>query len=334
MAGLKDVTVIINISKPTPKIGFGKPLIVGTSTTGADYKSYKSLEAVKKDYSANLEVIKAATALFGQGDNSPASIGIMLKKTADATWNEFMEKAFSQDWHFLILTSSTVENITAIADLIELDDTRQFFASTSKKEDLKTIKSKDYKNTVAFYLKNTDDYPEAAWIGETGSQDVGSVTWKFRTLSGIKPMELSASELEEIHELGANTYVTKAGDNVTSEGKTVSGEYIDVIHAKQYVTYSIEYEVQKLLNKSPKIPYTSGGIAMIESTVKMVLQRCYNQGMIASDQDNIGIYGTTFKPREDVNPTDRANREYNEGSFFFEIAGAIHTAKINGVIQF
>lgn len=334
MAGLKDVTVIINIKKPTPKIGFGKPLIIGTSASGADYKSYRSLDAVKKDYSANTEVVKAATALFGQGDNSPASIAVMMKKAADTGWDEFMEKALSQDWHFLVSTSSTLENITAIADLIEADDSRQFFASTSKKEDLKAILAKGYKNTAIFYHANTDNYPEAAWIGSTGSLDVGSVTWKFRELNGITPLELSAAELNEIHELGANTYVTKAGDNVTSEGKSVSGEYIDVIHAKQYVTYSIEYEVQKLLNKTDKVPYTSAGIAMIESVVKTVLQRCFNQGMIASDKDGIGIYGTSFKSRDEVDPAERVKREYNEGSFYFEIAGAIHSTTIRGVIQF
>lgn len=334
MTELKDVTVVIDIKKPTPKIGFGKPLVVGTSAAGADYKEYKSLDAVKADFTANSEIVKAATALFDQGDNSPEAIGVILKKTDGETWEELLQKALSKDWYFLVSTSSTLETITEIADIIEPLDSRQFFASSSSKDDLAVIKAKGYKCTTIFYHTTTDNYPEAAWIGATGSLDVGTVTWKFRTLNGIEPLELSAAELDEIHSLGANTYVTKAGDNVTSEGKTVAGEYIDVIHAKHYTVFSIEYEVQKLFNTSDKIGYDNTGIAQIESAVRTVLKRCLNQGIIARDEDGVGLYSTTFLTRSQVDPNDRANRVYNGGKFEFELLGAIHTAKISGVVTY
>jgi hypothetical protein len=215
-----------------------------------------------------------------------------------------------------------------------LDGSHQYFTRSSSTTDLAAIKAKSFTRTTVLYHTNLANYPEAAWVGAAGSAPVGSVTWKFKKLNGISPLELSATELLAIHDLGANAYVTKAGDDVTSEGKVSGDEYIDIIHAKDYVKSSIEYSIQKLLNSTPKIPYTAAGIAQIEGTVRNVLQSAHNQGIIASDENGIGLYGTTFKSRDEVNPADRAERTYNDGSFFFELAGAVHAARINGVIRY
>lgn len=332
MAVKSDVVVTIDIQRPTPKLGFGKPLIIGSSATGADYKSYADLDAVKADFGSHQEVVKAATALFNQGDNSPAEIAVMLRKTDDVL-ADFLPKVFQKDWYFLVSTSSTVENIIAIGDAVELDNSRQFFASSASKEDLATIKAKKYTRTTILYHTETDNYPEAAWVGAAASADPGSITWKFKSLKGITPLDIDESELREIHSLGANTYVTKAGDDVTSEGKTVSGEYIDVIHSRDYLVFSIQYAIQKLLNRTPKIPYDNNGIALLEGEVRTILKRADNNGMIAKDDDGMPLYSTLFKPRSQVDPADREKREYNDGSFEFELAGAIHSARIKGVIK-
>lgn len=332
MAKKSDVSVVIDIQRPTPRLGFGKPLIIGSSADGFDYKTYLDLPAVKEDFTENSEVYKAAFALFNQGDNSPAEIAVMLRKTEEAL-ADFLPKIFLKDWYFLISTSSQLPNITAIADAVEQDDTRQFFASSSSKDDLAVIKAKKYTRTTMFYHETTDNYPEAAWLGAAASAPAGSITWKFKTLKGIQPLDIDATELAAIHDLGANTYATKAGDDVTSEGKTVSGEYIDIIHSKDYLNFSIEHGVQKLLNSSPKISYDDIGISQIESVVRTILQRADKQRMIAKDSDGIALYGTTFASRQDTDAADRAAREYNGGEFWFELAGAIHSARIRGLIK-
>ncbi|ELK38877.1 hypothetical protein D478_27389, partial [Brevibacillus agri BAB-2500] len=172
---------------------------------------------------------------------------VMMKKEEEETWPDFMAQAFGRDWYFLLSTTSALADITAIADAVEQDDSRQYFFSTASKDDLATIKAKKYTRTTAFYHATTDNYPEAAWIGTAASAEPGSITWKFKTLKGIEPLDIDTTELNAIHDLGANTYVTKAGDDVTSEGKTVSGEYIDIIHSRDYLVFSIQYAIQKLL---------------------------------------------------------------------------------------
>lgn len=333
MSVQNDVTVTIDIQRPTPKLGFGKPLIIGSSVDGKDYTTYSDLDAVKADFAENTETYLAARALFNQGDNAPAEIAVMLHKTTGETLDDLLGKIFSKDWYFLISTSSTIANITTIADAVELNGTRMFFASSSNKANLATIKAKKYKKTAVFYHTITDNYPEAAWIGRVGTIQPGAATWKFKTLAGITPMDIDTTEMNAIHELGANTYVTKAGDDQTSEGMTVSGEYIDIIHSQDYIIQSIGYAIQKLFNRSDKVGYDNNGIAQIEGEVKTILRRADLNGMIAHDDDELPLYGTTFKPRSQVDPADRAKREYNDGAFTFELAGAIHKTKISGVIK-
>lgn len=133
--------------------------------------------------------------------------------------------------------------------------------------------------------------------------------------------------------LGANTYVTKAGIDQTSEGKTVSGGYIDLVHAQDYIRASIELGVQTLLSTQGKVPYDDTGIAQIESVVRTVLQSAWQQGIIAT-VDSIGQYDTVFATRAETDATDRASREYNGGTFWLDLAGAIHKATIRGVVRF
>ncbi|MEY9097082.1 DUF3383 family protein, partial [Paenibacillus sp. RC84] len=323
MAVKSDVKVTIDIQRPTPKLGFGKTLIIGSSATGHPYTTYTDLDAVRADFAANTEVYKAALSIFLQ-DNAPAEIAVMLYKAPEQTLTDFLPQIFKKDWYFLVSTSSQLSNITTIADAVELYDNRQFFASTSSKDDLGKIYAKKYNNTTMFYHIDTSNYPEAAWLGEVAAEDVGSVTWKGKTLKGIVPLDIDDTELQQIHAVGANTYVTKAGDDVTSEGKTVSGEYIDVIHSKHYLILSIEYGIQKLMNRSSKIPFDNNGIAMLEGETLIVLKRGDQSGMIAHDDDDQPLYSTNFKPRSQIDPADRAQRVYTGGSFSFELAGAIH----------
>ncbi|MGG6311566.1 DUF3383 family protein [Paenibacillus macerans] len=331
MAVDKDVTVVIDIQRPTPKTGLGRPLIIGAAASATEFKVYNDLQEVLADFPSQTEIYKAAYAMFGQGEDAPETIAVMQYTTGGLS--DFLSKVFTKDWYYLVSTARTVDDITMIGDAVEIDDSRLFVVATPSKDDLSTIFAKKYERTVAFYHTNIANYPDAAVIGKVGSADAGSLTWKFKTLAGIEPLDLTQEELEEIHDLGAITYVTKAGDDVTSEGKTVSGEYIDIIQSKDYLIMSIENAVQKLFNRSPKVRYDNTGIAQIEGEVKTVLRQADLNGMIAHDDDDLPIYSTTFKPRSQVDPLDREKRIYNGGAFEFELSGAIHKSKISGVIK-
>ena len=127
--------------------------------------------------------------------------------------------------------------------------------------------------------------------------------------------------------------MNKAGDVVTREGKTTSGEYIDVIDGNDYIIANITYKGQKLLNDSDKLSFDNIGISQLENVVTGVLSEAHSLGIIATNDNGTPAYTTTFAGRDEVSATDRADRHYKGGKFSYDLAGAIHTATINGTLN-
>ncbi|WP_390905378.1 hypothetical protein [Paenibacillus melissococcoides] len=99
--------------------------------------------------------------------------------------------------------------------------------------------------------------------------------------------------------------------------------------------FNMESQLQQCaLNNTPKIPFTDAGIALIEGQCTSVLKDAFNNGIIAADENGLPLYSVYFKKREEIPADIRATREYNEGSFEFELAGAVHSVKIKGSIKF
>lgn len=204
------------------------------------------------------------------------------------------------------------------------------FVTAADAEGLKDLGTND--RVVGFVHKNV--LAAAALVGEASGLNPGSFTYKNLILTGIEPTVLSETELKAIHEANGLTFVTKAGDNVTSEGKAMSGEYIDIIDTKDWIISQIVYRTQKLLNAMPKVPYDNGGIAMLENVCLTVLKEAAVMGMIAYDSDNGRyLYSTNYALRDTQDAADRVERKYIGGNFSFELAGAIHTVVVNGEIS-
>lgn len=328
---LQDVTVKIDIKKASALIGLGTALILANKAGEQSYKEYFDLETVKADFTESSDTYKVAKAIFGQGDNSPNKVAIATYNT-EKTAADTLEKYYYNDWYFVLLDKGVVADQIAISDVVEAKGVKMAVHQVDNITDAQQIIAKKYDRTIDFEHYDLTQQANAALIGENGSKPVGSTTWKFKTLKGVTPQDLSETELNEIHAAGAIAYVTKAGVPQTSEGKVVSGEYIDVIHSKDWIKLNIEQKVQKLFSNTDKVPFTNNGIALIESQVENVLLAAYQAGMIAETDDGLPAYTIKTLKRSEVDPGDRANRIYKGLSFSFELAGAIHTAEINGEI--
>ena len=343
MANLLDVIVNIELKKPVGlNVDFGKPLIISELTSAVAYKEFASLEEVKETYTgttdAEKKVVAMAEMIFKQ-EHKPKKIAIACCAPAETGAStpalvDLLNSVYDKDWYYLLCADNTQNNVIALADVIEANKRKMFVTRTDSSTVLTAVKAKKYQRTVVFFHETVGEYADAGLVGECGAQTVGSITWKFKTINGLTPADYTQTKIDSIHDDGGICYVTKAGDNITSEGITVSGEYIDVINAMDWVQFNIEYKVQKLFNSNPKIPYTNNGIAMIENSVVGVLQEAYNNGMIAEDDDNLPLYSTDFPGRSETTAADRKKREYNLGSFEFELSGAIHIAVIRGYISY
>ena len=119
---------------------------------------------------------------------------------------------------------------------------------------------------------------------------------------------------------------------MTTEGKAASGEYLDIVDSFDWIIQGIENSAQKLLNGSPKLPYDNRGIGMLEGVTANVLKQADNMGMIAHNAAGEALYATEFGGVEATKEADRRERSYALGRFTFTLAGAIHTAEINGTV--
>lgn len=330
-----DITVEISVAEVAGNVGFGIPLVlVSKGENAVPYTECTSLVEVKALYGEDTDPYKIAKLIWKQ-TNAPTRIAF-YSSTSDAT--TAIAEVVSKDWRQLIVVIGEGDTATpaTIAEYIKTTN-KMYFVTAKTAEELTAVKGND--RVVAFYynLKKDDEdeyvepYAVSALVGEVAGRTVGSYTYKNLILKGLEPLELNDNEVSEIHTGGGITLLRKAGDVVTSEGKTTNGEYVDIIDGNDWIIYNIKYQGQKLLNNSSKIPYTDNGIAALESTVANVLQEAFVNGIIATAEDGVSpLYSTNFKKRAEVSTADRTGRTYTGGNFAYHLAGAIHTAEING----
>lgn len=326
---MNDVKVKIDLTKPIGFVGLGIPLILEIGETAKAYATYTSIDEVKAaGYATSSEVYKSAELIFMQ-DNAPEKIAICTTTTTAVEWLTETSN-YSKNWRQLICINASDEQEN-IMTKIEAAGEKLYFTSVAVDDSTKFTTKAD--RTIPFYCTDEKyNYPEAALVGATAGLAAGSFTYKNIILKGITPQEITDAEITAIHEKGGITFVTKAGDNVTSEGKALSGEYVDIIDSKDYIIQQITYRTQKLLNASKKIPYDNNGIAILESVAVDVLQTAFNNGVIAVKEDGTPDYSVNYLLRENTAAADRASRNYIGGRFTFALAGAIHTVEITGEI--
>lgn len=104
-------------------------------------------------------------------------------------------------------------------------------------------------------------------------------------LTGITSEELKVSEIDAIQKVGGMCYIEKAGIAQTSEGKTVSGEFIDSIHGDDWIKATIETRLQKLLTETDKLTFDARGIALLQSELTTVLNEGFANGIIDSNDE-------------------------------------------------
>ena len=357
-----DVQVVINLAKATTGVGFGYPLIFqGAAASAIPYTVCENIQdvintvggitstdtaeqiATKTAAAMQTKIYKAALLMLMQ-NTAPSQFAIMASTSNAVT---ALPDVMYQPWRQLIVVSlgdttgsgdSAVSESTAaqISAYIEeqSDSYKMYFTSVSAASALSISNAE--RTVVLCHAEPTGStvvIPEAALVGATAGLPAGSFTYKNMILNGLTPAVLTDAQLTAIENGHAMAFVLKAGEGVTSDGKTTSGEYIDIVDSKDWIIQNIVYETQRVLNENNKIPYDNNGIAMLENVCVNVLRDAANNGMIAVNDNGDYQYSVSYAPRSQTSATDRANRAYVEGAFSFALAGAIHTVEITGTIE-
>ena len=297
--------------------------------TGAIYREYKNLDAVAVDYKEESAVYKKATAYFAQPKHSDRLAVLDYDKSRAY---DSLKAFWYFNWTFGVCVDNTIDDSTVqLSNIFEVNKDHFLVLQT---EDLSKYTQMMGQNYTIGLKHDLNEPMDAAFVGGIALNDVGSITWKFKQLEGITPENLTSQELAGINNIHAIAYEEMMGKGQTSEGTTLSGEYIDLLHGVMWVQTECQSRLQKLLQDNGKIPYEARGIAMINATITDVLNEAYQKGIIATD-DTTGraMFSVTTTPRSEQSREDLSARHYGGVSFEYHASSAIHTVTVNGTVD-
>lgn len=176
-----------------------------------------------------------------------------------------------------------------------------------------------------FHAKEVGSALDAGILGVMLPYTPGQATWAYKTVIEASTSKYSATEIAALEAKRCNYYHRVGSDNVTQEGKTPGGEWIDVTRFLNWAVARIQEAVFFALKSAPKIPYTDPGVAKIVGPVLGVMNTGVKNGGFAADPAP-----TVTAPKvADVPTTDRANRLLPDIKAQGTLAGAIHKTQIN-----
>ena len=146
---------------------------------------------------------------------------------------------------------------------------------------------------------------------------------------------MSETEFNAIKGKNGNTYELFRNIAITQNGKVASGEWIDVIRFRDWLEEEIKVRVFNVLINRDKLPYTDGGIAVIEAALRSALEEGQRRGGIApteyteTGEENLG-FTISVPLASNIDPNTKASRILQDVRFTARLAGAIHATEIRG----
>ena len=315
----------VNIQRKTVGVserGFGTILIFDPSQD-INFK-YITAETVK-EFSTESKLYKMASRLFMQKPQ-PHEVAVVGKNGAAVEgFKKVLEE--TNDFFFLTCTDNSVETIKGLSNLCQVNN-KVYAVTVNDYEDAKKLFEEVYDNTFVMYHDDSESFIAEA-LAVVMSYKIGGKTAKFKTLQGVKAANVSLTQVNELHKSNLFTYVEKLGVLQTSEGKMLSGEYIDVILGEYWIRFRMEERMQRLALTQDKIPYTNRGIGMLVGVAELVLTEAVAMGIVEEGQ-----YRVDYKVREDVDSNEVALRKYDYILWTAMLQGAIHTGQISGILTY
>lgn len=256
------------------------------------------------------------------------------------TWDTGLNAIIAEDddWYFLEASTVTEAEIKLLSGIINTK-IKMYFVSSDEADvkngiadnTLKDLKALASDRTVYQWSGDYANYPESAWVGGQAPKNPGSLTWKFKPLTGITPDILTAAEFNNITDDNGNTYETTGGVGmISSEAVVVSGEYIDIIRGTDWLQTRMAEDLFSLLVNSDKIPFTNPGLGAIESKIRYWLNRAESAdvGLLVPGESVINM------PKlADISAADKLARWLKNVTFSGKYAGAVHKIEIRGKLS-
>jgi len=340
MAFLNDITISISRGTLGLQQQVFRPLVMGSGPIASGVViATKVSDITDAGYLTTDEEYKMAAAMFAQTP-SPEDVAI-IRKASGTTYAAALTTLRTTYDAFYAVTIESREKADLNAVGTWANSNKKFFFGGT--DDLTALDSRNVDREAYLIHDNSDtDYPECAWVGKVIPKTPGSATYKWKILTGQNASNFTSTQLNTIRTNNGQALQSQKGAIYTNEGKTTSGEFIDIIHGQDWVEDQMVTDLLALFLKNDKVAYDDVGIGQVEGVIRDVLKRAGDNGIIAravseadmeKSDDKEYIYQVTVTSRSDSPTNERANREYNGISFVYTTAGAIHKVTVTGYIE-
>lgn len=242
-------------------------------------------------------------------------------------------REFDDAWYFLLSDTRTKADIEEIAEAVQamrkiyIGKSEDAAVITSATDDVASeLKAANYTRTALMSSQITDHQLDCGITGLMATKTPGSATWAYKQLEGITADEYSASE--RLYALGknANIYTQQAGINITEQGRTAQGEWIDTMVGIDAMQARMEEELFGSLARIDKIPFTDRGIGIVVGIVGAVLNYHVGTGFVES-------FTVSAPLASEVSANDKAARLLPDVHFSATLQGAIHFIEVRGTVS-
>lgn len=242
------------------------------------------------------------------------------------------------DWYFL-LTNFNSNAMVLAADawvqtakkvyIFDVPETEAVTTTAGNSDTLDDIATLNRARTAGVYHPSPVSMNSAAWVGRCASTEPGSITWKFKTLSGVPAVTLTSTHRTNLVARSANFYESVAARDQMSEGTTADGDFIDVQRGLDWLEDDMSKGVFGVLVDADKVPFTDPGVASIEKEMKASLKRGVARTLLAADPEPT----TTVPKVSTISEADKTARTLPDMKFNATQAAAIHKVNITGVVS-
>lgn len=317
-------------------------VVKGAESSKGEIKYYTDLQTLATDgYTEDTAAYKAAQTAFAQ---YPKPEGVYLApviKEEDPV--EAVKRALTVDgWYHILPAGISLEKYNALAVFTETQE--KMLGLTLGAEEESPILQTGLMRTHVWRLASnqTGDYDKflaIAVAAATSSTAPGSETWAYKTLSIINPGVFTSTEVNTMDGKCENYYVQIAKKNVTQVGKVIGDEWCDIIRFRDWLKNQIQMNVFNILVTNDKVPFTDGGITLVENALKAALKAGQNAGGI--DTDSIDENGnllpgyTTYAPlASSFSAAQKKLRKLTGLKWNARLSGAIHLTELGGKLGY
>jgi hypothetical protein len=275
---------------------------------------------------------------------APTQLLQIQQTNADPGLGADMDAILAADAGWYGWTATSASNLEVAAGALWTESNGRLFIPTvqdglvitsSGADIATTLKTAAYARTAPLYHQDPYSFAGAAWLGARLTTNPGAANWNFAKLAGVAASSLTGAQVNyakgngtTTHGKNASVYYTIGGINMV-QGSTVSDtEWIDVVRDRDWFASRLQQRMANALTSNPKVPYTDGGIGVLEAEVRGQCDEGVKAGFLAANPAYTVVAPTALG----VSSTDRNNRVLNGLAFSARVAGAINMVNLTGTL--